>query len=640
MTTNSLMVSMPSSPFTSPRALKVPSNGRVYIGAPDTDPVNPANQIPVYIQNEDGSEVQVSQPIIINTGGFLVYNGQISKFVVSQNYSMAVYDSYGVQQYYWPNLSTLDPNAALTESINQVFSTLGSSSGASNVYLGNASLDKIVSSSIFIYMNKDDITTIIGGLGTEVNVDYALMAAISAGVTDLFFPPVKGVYVLGSTQITLPSGFSMSGVSSKPYTAASSASFNNRGTVLRIALGASSIFQLTNRHTFNGILFDGRDKSVNLMKGADQTQYCKFYNCGMYRWLNGVGGSSPSGYTATLQVISCSIASNYRGVRNVIDSRFADTTINANDNNGVELNTGANNNSFIHVRNEWNGAHNYYGYNSKRNIICGELIDRAGYTAVAAVVGAQWILSGVAIQRSGKNAVAGDENDTHFYIEGDSSSIVITGGYTLAGADDDGGGRLSPTYLVATGGNTTDAKEFLASGVRLSGYSGSSWIRSGAIARMAVLGCPGVQDTVNTGFLQVRNGKHHLGDSIRNVSLSGAGSTVTMTFQATDSDLPQYSIGFSRAIEIISRNNTATGSASRYFIKLLIIRESVSAAIYPDRTTEESQVTLSGGTWGVPASNPTGVSVAFSISSDAKTLTVTLTAIDSASRLINAELLA
>ncbi|HFQ9589128.1 TPA: hypothetical protein ACHTR3_003584, partial [Escherichia coli] len=67
---------------------------------------------------------------------------------------------------------------------------------------------------------------------------------------------------------------------------------------------------------------------------------------------------------------------------------------------------------------------------------------------------------------------------------------------------------------------------------------------------------------------------------------------------------------------------------------------SVSAAIYPDRTTEESQVTLSGGTWGVPASNPTGVSVAFSISSDAKTLTVTLTAIDSASRLINAELLA
>ncbi|HCU2310645.1 TPA: hypothetical protein OUJ77_000634 [Klebsiella aerogenes] len=113
MTDTNYLVSMPASPFSTPRAFKSVANGRIYIAIPDTDPVNPANQIPVYIVNEDGSEVQVSQPVVINAGGFPVYNGQIAKFVVKQNYSMAVYDSVGVQQYYWPDLSTVDPSNLL-----------------------------------------------------------------------------------------------------------------------------------------------------------------------------------------------------------------------------------------------------------------------------------------------------------------------------------------------------------------------------------------------------------------------------------------------------------------------------------------------------------------------------------------------
>lgn len=109
MTDTNFLVSMPSAPFSSPRAFKAVSNGKIYIGLPDTDPVNPVNQVPVYVVNEDGSEVQVPQPIIINAGGFPVYNGQIVKFVVKQPYSMAVYDMYAAQQYYWPDLTLVDP---------------------------------------------------------------------------------------------------------------------------------------------------------------------------------------------------------------------------------------------------------------------------------------------------------------------------------------------------------------------------------------------------------------------------------------------------------------------------------------------------------------------------------------------------
>ncbi|MBS0857226.1 MULTISPECIES: phage tailspike protein [unclassified Tatumella] len=109
-----IMVSNPVTPFTMSRSFKACSNGKIFIGIPDTDPTLPQNQIPVYVESESGTTVQVSQPIIINSAGYPVYNGQISKFVTTQNYSMAVYDSYMVQQFYWPDLSKINPEIILS----------------------------------------------------------------------------------------------------------------------------------------------------------------------------------------------------------------------------------------------------------------------------------------------------------------------------------------------------------------------------------------------------------------------------------------------------------------------------------------------------------------------------------------------
>ncbi|MDM3265674.1 phage head-binding domain-containing protein [Citrobacter sp. Cf039] len=108
--TANIVVSAPSQLFTMPRSFKAIANGKIYIGQIDTDPVNPANQIQVYLENEDGSHVPVAQPLIINAGGYPVYNGQIAKFVTVQGHSMAVYDAYGVQQFYYPNILKYDPD--------------------------------------------------------------------------------------------------------------------------------------------------------------------------------------------------------------------------------------------------------------------------------------------------------------------------------------------------------------------------------------------------------------------------------------------------------------------------------------------------------------------------------------------------
>ncbi|EMC8498008.1 hypothetical protein VLL38_004506, partial [Klebsiella pneumoniae] len=367
---------------------------------------------------------------------------------------------------------------------------------------------------ILSYMSKTDQLAIKGGVGTEVVADYALRSAINDGVTILECPPVPGIYVFGQSVVTLPAGFSFEGGSRRTYTISSDASFNNAGTVFRLFNGASAIFKLTSRHTFRRVIFDGRNKSVRFMQGDDQTQWCRFFYCGIHRWSIGIGNSSPNGYSATLIVSGGTISSNGIGVKNVIDSLFLGATINANDTDGVQLLTGANNNAFIGVRNEWNNGDNYYGYGCKRILIQGELIDRAGKRAVAAVGGAQFTLSGVAVQRSGRLATEGAAEDAHYYIEGEGSSIIETAVHTTMGANDDGSGRQSPTYILATGGSSSDGKSFQASASNLSGYTGSSWLRSGLVKTLSVLGCSGVEDVKNFGLRRISDGVQYLGDAV------------------------------------------------------------------------------------------------------------------------------
>lgn len=126
--TANLVVGMPAQLFTLARSFKANANGKIYLGLPDTDPTIPANQIPVYIESETGDLIPTAQPIVINAGGYPVYNGQISKFVTVQNYSMAVYDAYGSQQFYFPDIAKYDPD--------QLRQQLESSSGADIVMTG------------------------------------------------------------------------------------------------------------------------------------------------------------------------------------------------------------------------------------------------------------------------------------------------------------------------------------------------------------------------------------------------------------------------------------------------------------------------------------------------------------------------
>lgn len=117
--TANVVVSNPRPIFTDSRTFRAVANGRIYIGQIDTDPVNPENQIPVYIENEDGTHVQIAQPLVINSAGKIVYNGQLVKIVTVQGHSMAIYDAYGSQVDYISNVLKYDPDQLELRLMNQ-----------------------------------------------------------------------------------------------------------------------------------------------------------------------------------------------------------------------------------------------------------------------------------------------------------------------------------------------------------------------------------------------------------------------------------------------------------------------------------------------------------------------------------------
>jgi len=79
------------------------SLGKIYVGVADADPTVVANQIALYVQEEDGTITAVSQPVTLGAGGVPLYNGSPVSLLVDGNYSLAVLSSTGAQVYYIPS---------------------------------------------------------------------------------------------------------------------------------------------------------------------------------------------------------------------------------------------------------------------------------------------------------------------------------------------------------------------------------------------------------------------------------------------------------------------------------------------------------------------------------------------------------
>ena len=99
------IVTMPYDYFADPTKGRPVYNGSIYIGVVDLDPTIVANQLPIRIRQEDGTEVSVAQPVSTGAGGTIAYLGSPAQIVVDGSYSIAVLNKLGTQVYYAANVS-------------------------------------------------------------------------------------------------------------------------------------------------------------------------------------------------------------------------------------------------------------------------------------------------------------------------------------------------------------------------------------------------------------------------------------------------------------------------------------------------------------------------------------------------------
>ncbi|EEX7334277.1 hypothetical protein DX549_003224 [Escherichia coli] len=239
--TANVVVSMPSQLFTMARSFKAVANGKIYIGKIDTDPVNPENQIQVYVENEDGSHVPVSQPIIINAAGYPVYNGQIAKFVTVQGHSMAVYDAYGAQQFYFPNVLKYDPD--------QLESRLSETN--STVMISGVTASKIASNVIATeYLESPNVYDVFVTYGQSNSAGEAILSGDTSGFPAPLPKSLMYDFRDGTIKPIIQNMVSSSGVASSGHAWGEFANewyrLSGRGAVVvHCGRGATSISQLS-----------------------------------------------------------------------------------------------------------------------------------------------------------------------------------------------------------------------------------------------------------------------------------------------------------------------------------------------------------------------------------------------------------
>lgn len=239
--TPNIVVSQPSQLFTLSRSFKANANGKIYIGQIDTDPVNPENQIQVYMESEDGSHVPVSQPITINAAGYPVYNGQIAKFVTVQGHSMAVYDAYGSQQFYFPNVLKYDPD--------QLERRL--SENNSSAIISGVTASKIASNVIATeYLESPDVYDIFVTYGQSNSAGEAILSGDTSGFPDPLPKSLMYDFRDGTIKPIIQNMVSSSGVASSGHAWGEFANewyrLSGRGAVVvHCGRGATSISQLS-----------------------------------------------------------------------------------------------------------------------------------------------------------------------------------------------------------------------------------------------------------------------------------------------------------------------------------------------------------------------------------------------------------
>ncbi|WP_447879261.1 hypothetical protein [Serratia fonticola] len=397
--------------------------------------------------------------------------------------------------------------------------------------VSNADTNTLISSTMLTPLGK--LVNLLDFMSASQLADLESVApvldhssALTAALVEsnhIYIPPVSGWYNFGD--VVIPNYSRLFGSSVCPYTVKSHNDINGKGSSIKRYKDASSIFKFNIYVVFEGLNIHGMGGAWMGKSTTGNPQRIAIRDCGIYGCTIGIGLNP--GYVNEVDVYNTHLANNNVGWYNTIDSKMVGGYINANSSGGVKLMTGANDNTFIGVKNEWNGNENYFAYGATHNSISGGICDRSGSSGIAVGGGGQWSVSGQIIRRSGKD-ILGQRKCAHLYIEGAKSEIIFTNLHTEFGRNDDGTGDLTPNSAIASGGNIADMI-LIGSTSNLLGFVDKPYSFLVTPDKTILKSNLGATDFCNNGYNQsidgtefIANGKATIlqGDSIANIPLT------------------------------------------------------------------------------------------------------------------------
>lgn len=144
---------------------------------------------------------------------------------------------------------------------------------------------------------------------------------------------------------------------------------------------------------------------------------------------------------------NCDVHYNKTGIKDPVDSRIVNNTINANDNNGILLSAGANDNIIDSNKIEWNGEFGVNTYQAVNIVISNNVIDRNTKRGLEIKSSSKYTITGNLLRRNNISDVVTPGSCQVIF---ESCHEIIFSSNTLAKGNsmDDGSGIVIPQYAM------------------------------------------------------------------------------------------------------------------------------------------------------------------------------------------------
>jgi len=284
-----------------------------------------------------------------------------------------------------------------------------------------------------------------GAVGDGVTNDSAAFNLCLTHNTVCWVDPAK-VYAVGNVQ--MKNGNRLIGLGVVQYGDQTASTTATRPVLVAVA-GATDVLDVSAVNggaAIDGLFIDCNATGANGISGG--SFQLSVQDTTVVRCAAGLGDTAGTTYTTEAHVSNSTFGGNARGISNPLDSFFVNVDLANNTGDGIYLGGGANANTIVNGRFEWNQGYGIQSYGGTfGNSISNSIFDR-NYKAGLRLDGVTGIsISNSVFYRNGRNNTASDQN-AQIYMSG-SKNVSITGGSSAVGRDDGGTGTYTPAYVFS-----------------------------------------------------------------------------------------------------------------------------------------------------------------------------------------------